>query len=222
MNKNNNFKFVSLDRVAVLVFVIILIAWVGAWNLKIFLDSYFDIFKLDWVGFTYWVVAKLIIWIIPAFWLIKRAGHSLREMFIISSWSKCLVWACGIGGLLALVNIIGRLINDIPILPDKISLAFVNIIIIAPIFEEFLMRGAILNAFQQKHSFLISNSVTALFFVLLHFPGWYYTGYLWINLLALTGGALSIFIIGWLCGFATNKGQSIIAGMIVHLLNNLT
>jgi len=83
------------------------------------------------------------------------------------------------------------------------------------------MRGAIMKALRKKHKFVLANSVTAVLFVMLHFPGWYYTGTLLSNLSSVTGGALAIFMIGWLCGLATEKGETVIAGIIVHSLNNL-
>ncbi|MCL2615946.1 MAG: CPBP family intramembrane metalloprotease, partial [Dehalococcoidia bacterium] len=180
------------------------------------------VFSTEWLGFVYWFIAKLIIWILPALWLIKKCGLAIRVIFNVSSWHSYLVWGFCIGGVLTLANIIGHCVNNTPILPQAISFSFMNAIIIAPIFEEFIMRGAIMGAFRQKHSFFFANSVTAVLFVILHCPGWYYTGNLWANLLTLAGGAVSIFIIGWLCGLATERGHSVIAGMIVHFLNNIS
>jgi len=77
-----------------------------------------------------------------------------------------------------------------------------------------------MGAFRQKHSFLLSNSIAGVLFVLLHFPGWYYMGTLRANLSTFAGGAGAIFVIGWLCGLATEKGKSVTAGIIVHFMNN--
>lgn len=41
------------------------------------------------------------------------------------------------------------------------------------------------------------------------------------NLLRPVGGALSIFIASLLFGYASRKGDSVIAAMIAHILSNL-
>jgi membrane protease YdiL (CAAX protease family) len=209
------------DKKAVGVFTLIIITWVGAWNLKLTLDAAFAIFETEWLGTVYWVIAKFLIWILPALWLVKKDGRAIRGIFHVPSWRKCLAWGCGVGSILAIVSLITHYMNNSPIFPDVISFSFLNVIVISPIFEEIIMRGAIMGAFRQKHSFLFSNTITALLFVLLHCPGWYYTGVLWTNLSNITGGAISIFAIGWLCGLATEKSHCVTAGIIVHFLNNL-
>ena len=209
------------DKKAIIVFLLILIAWISAWNIKIVLDSNFDVFTDEWLSFLYWTIAKLIIWILPALWLVKKNGQTIRDMFNAPSWRNCFAWGFGLGGILMMLSIGRHYFNHIPILPSRVSFALVNAIIIAPIFEEFLIRGAIMGALRQKRSFFFANSVSAIFFVILHFPGWYYTGNLIVSLQTLTGGAAAIFMIGWLCGLAKEKGKSVTAGIIVHFLNNL-
>jgi len=211
----------NYDKKAIIVFSFIVLAWIGAWNIKIVLDNHFDVFSDEWLSFLYWTIAKLIIWILPALWLIGKTGRTVRDILHVPSWCKCFAWGIGLGGILIFLSIGGRYLNDTPILPSRVSFALVNAIIIAPIFEEFLIRGAIMGALRQKHSFFFANSVSAIFFVILHFPGWYYTGNLLANLQTITGGAAAIFMIGWLCGLAREKGKSVTAGVIVHFLNNL-
>ena len=211
----------NFDKKVIVIFLFILLAWIGVWNIKIALDFYFDIFIVEWLSFLYWTIAKIIIWILPALWIIRKTGQTVRDIFHVPSWYKCFVWGFGIGVILVFLSIGGRYLNDTPILPSKVSFALVNAIIIAPIFEEFLVRGAIMGALRQRYSFFFANSVSAIFFVLLHFPGWYYTGNLLANLQTLTGGAVAILMIGWLCGLAREKGKSVTAGIIVHFLNNL-
>ncbi|MDR0491551.1 MAG: CPBP family intramembrane metalloprotease [Oscillospiraceae bacterium] len=212
---------VGRDILAIVVFVVIMVAWTGAWNLKLVLDNSYAVFKTEWAGFVFWVIAKILLWIIPSFWLIKKTGRTIREVFNVHAWRRCLAWGCGLGGILALVGIVSHRINNDPILPGTISFSLANAIVIAPIFEEFLMRGAIMGALSQKHSFLFANSVTAILFVVLHCPGWYYMGNLSAGLYSFAVSVISIFIIGWLCGLATKRGRSVIAGVIVHFLNNL-
>jgi len=209
------------DKNVAIIFILIMIAWVGAWNIWLALSNNFEFSSIATTGFIYWTVAKIIIWILPALWLMQKTDCKIGEIFRVSSWRKCLTWGIGLGGVLVLTSIGGRYFNNNLSIPNPISFAFVNAIIIAPIFEEFLMRGAIMKALRKNHKFVLVNSVTAVLFVILHFPGWYYTGTLLSNLSSVTGGALTIFVIGWLCGLATEKGETVIAGIIVHTLNNL-
>jgi membrane protease YdiL (CAAX protease family) len=83
------------------------------------------------------------------------------------------------------------------------------------------MRGAILSTLKQKLSFLKANTITAFLFVFLHCPGWYFMGVLQLNFLDPLTGALAIFITGFMCGLAAEKGKSLYSAMIVHALNNL-
>ena len=208
------------DKKVAIIFIIIMIAWVGAWNIWLVLNNNFEIFSNECIGFIYWTIAKIIIWILPALWLMQKTDCKVGEIFRVSSWRKCLIWGIGLGSVLVLTSIGGNWLNNSLSMPNPMSFTFVNAVIIAPVFEEFLMRGAIMKALRKKHRFVLANSVTAVLFVILHFPGWYYTGSLLSNLSSVTSGALAIFVIGWLCGLATEKGETVIAGIIVHTLNN--
>ena len=88
------------DKKAIIVFLFILIGWIGAWNLKIVLDNHFDVFTYEWLSFFYWTTAKIIIWILPALWLVKKTGQTIRGIFNIPAWRNCLAWGFGLGGIL--------------------------------------------------------------------------------------------------------------------------
>jgi membrane protease YdiL (CAAX protease family) len=55
-----------------------------------------------------------------------------------------LAWGGGLGVLIALTGIGPSYLQGNPLLPTKMSFSLLNVIIIAPTLEEFLMRGAIL------------------------------------------------------------------------------
>ena len=204
-----------------LVFSGILVAWIGAWMLELDLLARFEIFTQEWVTFLYWLMTKTIIWILPSIWLIKRSGRNLREIFKVVSRKKALGWGFGIGIVLLALSIGARLVNGDSLALNFLSFPFLTAVIIAPVFEELLMRGAILNTLKQKHSFLFANIVTSLLFVFLHCPGWYFTGVLRQQIFNPLGGALAICVIGFLCGLAAERGKSIHAAVIVHLMNNI-
>jgi uncharacterized protein len=207
---------------AVVTFAGMILLWIGAWLLKLFLDARVAFFTLEWVNFLYWLLAKLTVWILPSLFLLRATGRTARGLFPVSAWRKWLLYGGCVGGALALVNVACHGYNHTAVLPAALTFSVVSAVTVAPIFEEFTMRGAIFGALRQKYSFLWANTLTALLFVVLHCPGWYFMGTLRTNLLSPVGGALSIFAIGWLCGLAAERGKSVLAAMIVHFLNNIT
>jgi len=214
-NEKQKNKHIAL--IAVVTFVIILFAWIGAWLLWLSLESHFEVTKVE---FIYWLIAKTIFWMIPAIWILKKCGKA-NEIFKIWSWKKTLVWGFGIGGALLTISVGSRIITNNWSMPYTSPTSFFGVVIIAPIFEEFLLRGAILSSLRSKLTFITANLLAALLFTLLHFPGWYFGGVLTTMLLNPLNGVLAIFIIGFLCGLAAEKGESLSAAIIVHMLNNL-
>jgi len=203
-------------------FTAILAAWTGAWALQLTLTDYFELFRSEWATFLYWFIAKISIWVLPAFWLLKKYNKELKDVLRIQSLKHTLAWGLGIGGIFLALHIGYRIINgNLNILGDRSLPTFISIVIFAPLFEEFLMRGAILSTLKQKLSFLKANTITAILFLLLHCPGWYFMGVLQPNLLNPLTGALAILIIGFMCGLAAEKGKSLYSAMIAHMLNNL-
>ena len=84
-----------------------------------------------------------------------------------------------------------------------------------------MFRGAVLGNLTQRYRFLLANTLTAALFLGMHLPGWHFQGHLWVNLTAPVGGALSIFLLGWVFGLVADKSKSVAASMIAHSLNNL-
>jgi hypothetical protein len=123
--------------------------------------------------------------------------------------------------VIAATGFIQSLLRGDPVLPAGIDIPLLSVLTVAPIFEEFLMRGAIFGNLRQVHSVAVANIVSSLMFVVLHLPGWYFMGTLTENLVQPVGGALSIFLLGLAFGFATHRGRSVAAGMLAHFLNNL-
>ena len=217
-NERENSHLVKLTFIA---YGLLIAAWILAWILKVNLDT-----KIIWLatsagGFAYWTTAKILVWILPAVWLIRLSSRSLGEIFHLSNWRQWLVWGTGIGFLVALTGFIPRLLEGASVLPTELSYPLVNVLVIAPVFEEFLMRGALLGNLCQGYSFSTANTLASLMFVGLHLPGWYFMGSLVDNLTKPIGGALSIFILGLLFGYVARKSESVVGAMIAHSLNNL-
>ncbi len=209
----------EVTRKTYILFSVIIILWIIAWILKIQIDEIAG--KTALGSFTYWTTAKLLIWILPSLWLIRLSGRNLNLVFNLSNYKKWLLWGTGIGSGLALVGIARNYLNGSSIFPTRFDYALVNILLISPVFEEFLVRGALMGNLQKTSSFLKSNIISSLMFVILHMPGWFFMGSLTSNITKLDG-VVSIFFIGLLCGYAVKRGNSVLGGVIVHFINNLT
>jgi ABC-type antimicrobial peptide transport system permease subunit len=68
---------------------------------------------------------------------------------------------------------------------------------------------------------LFLHTLTAVFFLGIHLPGWYFQGRLLDMAAQPVGGALSIFIIGWTLGLVAYKSKSVAGSTLTHILNNL-
>lgn len=204
-----------------LTFACTIAAWIGAWILKTRLDGSFAWFSAGLGSFLYWTAAKLLIWIAPALWLLERAGLSAREVLGLRNWRAGLAWGGGVGLLIALTGIIPNYLQGRPIFPAQLDFGLVNVLLIAPTFEEFLMRGAIQGSLQERWPIWTANMITSVLFVILHIPGWYFMGTLADNLTQPAGGALSIFLVSLAFGYAVRRSGSLLGGMAAHFLNNL-
>lgn len=196
-------------------------AWVLAWMLKVRVDAHLPWLAGSAGSFVYWTTAKVLVWILPALWLIRLSGRTLKEVFNFANWRAWLAWGGGIGALIALAGLVPSYLSGGPLLPAALSFALLNVLVIAPVFEEFLARGAILGNLEQGYAFWTANVAASLMFVGMHLPGWYFMGSLAENLGRPLGGAVSIFVLGLAFGYAVHKSRSVMGGVLAHALNNL-
>ncbi len=148
-------------------------------------------------------------------------GTPVGSGFNFSNYKQWLPWGTGIGLAIAFTGFIPNYLSGKPIIDTQFSFALMNVLIISPIFEEFLTRGAILVNLQQGHTFWVANIITSLMFLGLHLPGWYFTESLVENLSRPVGGAGSIMVISLLFGYPVKRGDSVLGGMLAHFLNNI-
>lgn len=196
-------------------------AWIGAHLTKGSLDDHVAWIRTSGGGFAYWTAMKLLLWIVPSVWLIRVSGRKIRDVIGLSHLCRAIVWGVSVGLTLALITTAGKALQHQPLFNRSLDWGFVTAVVIAPLFEEFMFRGAVLGALLQRYRFTAANVLTAALFLGLHLPGWYFQGRLWEHLTSLSGGAVAIFTIGLLFGLATHKGKSLVAGILAHSLNNL-
>ena len=216
MNEYNKNHIAAFTIVA---YFAILAMWVLAWILK---TSFFD--RAEWFvsplgSFLYWIVMKLLIWILPSFFILKKWGLKFYDIFRTRN-NKWLLWGLMIGLALTALNILFNRMTKQNLFSFSFTFSFLNAAIVAPILEEILFRAVILRGLEQNFTFRISNIMTSILFLLIHIPGWFFMGSLSSNLLGYTG--ISIFVLGIIFGFASKKGESVKASIIVHMLNNIS
>jgi membrane protease YdiL (CAAX protease family) len=197
------------------------VAWIGAWLLEEALAPHLDWIRTDAGQFTYWTAMKLAIWVIPALSLIRLSGRTIREVVALDRWRSALLWGGGVGLALGVLSVLSRAVSHQPLFAPQLSWAWVDAVIISPIVEEVTFRGAVLGGLMRRSRFAVANTLTALLFLGAHLPGWYFQGRLLALLTAPVGGALSIFLIGWVLGFVYYQSRSVLGSTLAHLLNNL-
>jgi uncharacterized protein len=195
-------------------------AWSGAWLLSLWLEKQAILPGLPFDRFVYWLVMRILLWVLPSIAIIRRSGRSMREVLGADRVKAILLW----GGIIGLVwggkTPLFNLLANKPLHPIVWDWSFVTAVIYAPLVEEITFRGAIMGALETRMSFLVSNLITGVLFLLIHFPGWYFDGFFSSGITIVASSALGILLLGWIFGYIANKSKSIIASTLAHMLNN--
>jgi uncharacterized protein len=202
-------------------FAAILLAWTAVWLAKRALDARLDGFDGEAATAAFWFVAKIVVWIVPAYLLVRTTGGDVASAANLPEWRRWLLWGTVVGLLIAVTGVVPKLLAGSPLLPGRLDAALMNVLVVAPLFEEFLVRAALLGNLTPALGFARANVVAAFCFVLLHVPGWAMMGALEAKMLAPIGGALSLFVLGLCFGWAAGKGRSFLGGSVAHFFNNL-
>ncbi len=197
------------------------LAWISAWLLEGYFERELGFPVTSGGRFLYWLVMKLLLWMLPSVVLLRASGFSVREVMGCGRVRSILVWGGGAGLLLGTITLAVKWAGGQPWFSSHLGWPLVSAVAISPLFEEFTFRGAILHALTRRFPFWAANTITALFFMGIHLPGWHFQERLIENLCDPVGGALSIFLLGLVFGGVTHKSKSVAAGVLVHGLNNL-
>ncbi len=118
-----------------------------------------------------------------------------------------LLW--GILIVISLDIVINPLMEQLPpsIIPSGRGVYMIlSLAVVAPLFEELLCRGVILESIRRKRGALMACFVSALIFGLMHFEA---------------RSSLNAFVIGILLGYLYLRTNSIFAPMLLHSVNNI-
>jgi membrane protease YdiL (CAAX protease family) len=162
------------------------------------------------------LTARLIIW----------GGMALLYAAIYPDWSPRIRFTCRalILGLNASSFCIGGLIwqcmqkHSYPTMPIVGDIA--NAIIAGPVLEEIVFRAIIFRELSTKTSFIAAAPVSAALFAMIHLPYWWLAHTMpMLEMLLSLGG---IFLLGVVLALIYRMSGSLIAPIILHVLNNLT
>lgn len=197
-------------------YLLLLAAWVGAW---LAYGAFGMAARASAVQFLYWTAAKLLIWILPVLLIVRH-----RQQQPITAY----LWLQDLGSGIRVGLPLGAGLVGVSLLADAVTkhfgwpspgYALVNVLLIAPLFEEIVFRGFFLRELEESQvRFWPANILAALMFLGLHLPGWYFVGLLKPG---QAGVALGICLVGLVAGYARRRARSTWAGVAVHFINNL-
>ena len=122
-------------------------------------------------------LVKSLIWIVPAWIYIKLYLHSIPISFLKMNVNvkKGLLWGIFLSLLLGAFLILeAYLFNGVSF---HFSLSFddyLNTLLMAGLAEEIVFRGLILQELDKRMTFWKANLITALLFLVIHYPIWIY------------------------------------------------
>jgi membrane protease YdiL (CAAX protease family) len=134
-----------------------------------------------------------------------------------------LMWGTIIGFLLVVYHIIRSLLMRGSGFNFDIGLyTWIHRILLIGLTEEVVFRGFILQKLNEELEFAFANSISAVLFLLIHFPGWYASGLLsQDNMTYFYLTAAFVLVFGLVQGYVLKKTKSLWACMVIHSINNL-
>ena len=168
---------------------------------------------------------KFIIWVAPVF--ITLAASRLRPLKYLKLTTSVNTRGLAIGAVACLawfsLVVLGESLiqgrNAGAMLAAK-SAPWATILAgvsVSPIWEEMLFRGFFLNRLNESLSFWRANAISALLFMLAHWP-------YWVSKFGFSPRVIkdsaNVFLLGCLFGFVMNKANSLWPAIGAHIANN--
>lgn len=163
-------------------------------------------------------LVKGIVWIVPTWLYIKYYLHtkSFDYLRMNVNVKKGLFWGVVLSLLVGLYFAFET--YSINQQSFQFSLSFddyLNGILMAGLAEEIVFRGLILQEINKKMAFWKANIVTALLFLVIHYPIWIQN-----EIIFHFGTHIYVFVLGLLFGFVYKKTGSLWTVIILHALHN--
>ncbi|MGE5677321.1 MAG: lysostaphin resistance A-like protein [Pseudomonadota bacterium] len=168
---------------------------------------------------------KYIVWTLPVFILLSfyYNENPFSYLKLTDNVWKGVLWGIAVGALLVIYHIARSFImGDGKFYLDIDIFTWIHRIILIGITEEVVFRGFILQKLTEEFEFIYANTISAVLFLLIHFPGWYADGLMTKDRMAyFLAGAVFVLVFGLLQGYVLKRTRSLWACMIIHSMNNL-
>jgi membrane protease YdiL (CAAX protease family) len=207
-------------RAAVVWPLALIVAWTIAWLLQLRLRD-----ALAWgadADTVHWVAMKIALWVVPVIVILRRERIAVQGFveLVDPLRGAAIGLAAGLALLafsFAMDAVLGGASFNIPVL----DFALLNGVLVAPLVEEFAVRGFYLSALERMGlPFPQANVRAGLVFVALHVPGWYFQGRL-RSPVSMIQTAVFLWLLALLLGWLKKTSGSLYAPMVVHILNNV-
>ncbi len=213
MNVANSTKFNNVNIMVGGLFLFYLV-----WTIKeLWLIEY--IYKFgDVISPLLEAVVKSIIWIVPVWLYINYylCTNPISYLKMNVNVKKGLSLGIFLSFLLGICLILEAFIfNDVSF---RFQLSFddyLNTFVMAGLAEEIVFRGLILQELNKRLAFWKSNVITAILFLVIHYPIWIYN-----DIIFHFGSHIYVFLIGLLFGYIFKKTNSLWSVVLIHAFHN--
>lgn len=161
---------------------------------------------------------KSLVWIVPVWIYIKFYLHSspISYLKMDINVKGGFLWGVVLSLLLGLCLILEAYIfNGVSF---HFSLSFddyLNTFLMAGLAEEIVFRGLVLQELNKRLAFWKANVITALLFLVIHYPIWIYN-----DIIFQFGSHIYVIFIGLLFGFVYKKTGSLWSVILMHAFHN--
>lgn len=209
-------------------FLLYLVLFFAAWALRA--TVLYDVDRalpLDDARWWYSNAVKFVLWVVPAVayvMLVRRRNplvyFKLAGPIDPPGFAPALgVAALFFAGVLAFSGLVfGKDLAHVAAAPAALWSGNVSNALPSALWEEVLFRGLILTQLSEWFGFWRANLLTALLFMLIHWPYWLSTRGLGLGVVV---DSVSVLLIGWVLGYVVKRTNWLWAGVAVHTLNNV-
>jgi uncharacterized protein len=163
-------------------------------------------------------LVKGLVWIVPTWLYIKYYLYTNPFDYLKMNVNvkKGLFWGIILSLLVGLYFAIETYIIKQQSFQFSLSIDdYLNVFLMAGIAEEIVFRGFILQELNKKMAFWKANVITALLFLVIHYPVWIYN-----DIFFHFGTHVYVFTLGLLFGLVYKKTGSLWSVIILHALHN--
>lgn len=198
-----------------------------SWPLVAYLVAFYGLWTAGRLALVAWgaqpwlgMLMKLLIWALPVFPFVRRMRRQTpsRWLKLDVAPTRQLGFTVAVACAVAAYQLLARflLYGHAPLLLGGVRL--LDVVMVAPMTEELLFRGLVLQAMQERLRFWPANLLTSALFMLAHYPIWLLAGQ---HPMALLLNSAFVFAASLLFGYAYRRTGSLWAPMLIHAVINL-